>query len=38
MLFVPTPGPDAPAAQAGARHIEATSLLRTYEKNGNALE
>ncbi len=38
MLFVPTPGPDAEAAQVGARHIEATSLLRTYEKNGNALE
>lgn len=38
LLFVPAPGPDAEAAKAGARHIEATSLLRTYEKNGNALE
>ena len=32
LLFVPAPA-DAEAA-AGARHIEATSLLRTYEKNG----
>ena len=38
LLFVPAPGPDAEAAKAGARHIETTSLLRTYEKNGNALE
>ena len=38
LLFVPAPGPNAEAAKAGARHIEATSLLRTYEKNGNALE
>ena len=27
LLFVPAPGPDAEAAKAGARHIEATSLL-----------
>ncbi|KFJ08346.1 oligoribonuclease [Bifidobacterium tsurumiense] len=35
MFFVPAPGPDEEEAKRGAEHIEATSLLRTYEANGN---
>lgn len=36
-LFVPAPGPDAKAAAQAAARVEETSLLRTYEKNGNPL-
>lgn len=38
MFFLPTPGPDEFAAQAGARQIEQTSLLRTYEQEGQPIE
>ncbi|MBT1165959.1 oligoribonuclease [Bifidobacterium simiarum] len=37
-FFVPAPGPDAAGAKAIAADIEATSLLRTYEENGNPVE
>lgn len=36
MMFVQAQ-PSAQEAQAGAEHVEETSLLREYEKNGNAL-
>lgn len=36
-LFVPVPGPDSQAAKESAQRIEETSLLRTYERNGNPL-
>lgn len=38
LMFVPEPGVNAEEAQAGARQIEETSLLRTYEAKGEALE
>jgi oligoribonuclease len=37
MFFIPEPGPDGIAAKAGAEHIEETSLLREYERRGEAL-
>ena len=37
LLFVPAPGPDDRAATDAAARIEQTSLLRTYERNGNPL-
>ena len=37
LLFVPAPGPDDRAATDVAARIEQTSLLRTYERNGNPL-
>ena len=38
MCFVPSPGPDAEHAKAGAEQIERTSLLRTYERRGEPVE
>ena len=38
MMFVPAPGPSEAQAKAGAQHIESTSLLRDYERRGEALE
>ena len=38
MCFVPAPGPDAEDSKAGAARIEATSLLRVYESEGNPIE
>lgn len=37
-IFVASPGPDAQAARAGSAQVEATSLLRTYEQNGDPVE
>lgn len=37
MFFVPNPGPSDAQAKEGARSIEATSLLRTYEDEGTTL-
>ncbi|MBT1176496.1 oligoribonuclease [Bifidobacterium callimiconis] len=37
-FFKPAPGPDAEQAKAIAKDIEATSLLRKYEENGNPVE
>ncbi|BDR52640.1 oligoribonuclease [Bombiscardovia nodaiensis] len=38
MFFAPAPGPDAAAAQVGAQEVERTSLLRSYEEDGNPVE
>lgn len=38
MCFVPSPGPDAATAAAGAAQVEATSLLRVYEREGDPIE
>ena len=38
MMFVSAPGPSESQAKAGAQHIESTSLLRDYERRGEALE
>lgn len=38
MFFVPAPGPDDAEAKAGSARIEATSLLRSYESDGNPVE
>jgi oligoribonuclease len=38
MFFVPSPGPDDAQAAAGAARIEATSLLRDYEAQGQPVE
>ncbi|MCI1219289.1 MAG: oligoribonuclease [Bifidobacterium sp.] len=38
MFFAPSPGPDDAQAAQGAAQIEATSLLRKYEAQGNAVE
>jgi len=37
MFFVPTPGPTMEQSQSGARAVEASSLLRTYEEKGTTL-
>ncbi len=37
MIMVPQPGPTLEEAQAGAANVEATSLLRIYEEEGEAL-
>ncbi|RBP97323.1 oligoribonuclease [Bifidobacterium aemilianum] len=38
MFFLPAPGPDEAQAQAGAKRIEETSLLRAYEAKGAPVE
>jgi oligoribonuclease len=38
MFFVPSPGPDGERCAEGAARIEATSLLRDYEAQGNPVE
>ncbi|BDR55002.1 oligoribonuclease [Bombiscardovia apis] len=38
MFFAPAPGPDEAAAKAGAQEVEQTSLLRSYEAEGNPVE
>ncbi|WP_314687076.1 oligoribonuclease [uncultured Bifidobacterium sp.] len=38
MIFVPSPGPGAEAAEAGAARVEGTSLLRRYEGQGSPVE
>ncbi|WP_300765839.1 oligoribonuclease [uncultured Bifidobacterium sp.] len=38
MMFVPAPGPDDQRTREGAARVESTSLLRSYENEGNPVE